>query len=76
MPIFKRGVGLARAVEGAGHEGVVLGCVGERHELGAGDALGSGLGHVQKQFAQARDGVEIHARPGGGQVEEAAEPLG
>ena len=67
---------LTYAVEGAGHEGVVLHSVCEHHELGAADgAVGDG-GGLLDDLTHELYGVHVDAGAGGGDVHAGADVLG
>ncbi len=67
-------VRLAGAVERTGHEGVVLGCIAEHHQLCCADALtvGGQLAGLLHGLAHQLDGVHVQARLGGADVHRAA----
>ena len=71
-------VGLAGAVECTGHEGVVLRCVAEHHQLCRADALAVGgqLAGLLHGFAHQLDGIHVQARLGGTDIHRAAHDVG
>ena len=71
-------VRLAGAVECTGHEGVILRCVAEHHQLCGTDALtvGRQLGSLFDGFAHELDGVHVQACLGGADVHRAAHDVG
>ena len=68
---------LAHAVEGTGHEGVILHGVGENHELGAAEAAGGGgeVGRLLDDAAHLRHGVHVDAGLGGADVHGGADQI-
>ena len=71
-------VGLARAVERTGHEGVVLHGVAEHHQLAGTDALavGCGLGRGFDDAGHLEHGVHVDARARGAHVHRRAHVVG
>ena len=71
-------LGLTHAVEGAGHEGVVLHGVAEHHQLGAAEAalVGSALGQVLDGAAHEGHSVHVDARLGGAHIDAGAHQIG
>ena len=72
------GVGLAHAVEGAGHEGVVVGGIAEYDELRRTDALlvFGGFGRILHDVAHQPDGIHVDAGLGGAHVDAGANHVG
>ena len=70
-------VGLGDAVEGACHEGVVIGCVAENNKFGAaeGIAVGCALGGSLDDAAHEADSVHINAGLGGADVDAGADDV-
>jgi hypothetical protein len=68
-------LGLAAAVQRAGHEGVVLGHVAEGDDLGAADrvVVGRAPRHVEQHPGHPGNGVHVDARSGGGHVDRRAD---
>ena len=71
-------VRLAGAVEGTGHEGIILRCVAEHHQLGSADALtvGGQLAGFLYGLAHQLDGVHVQTGLGGADVHRAAHDVG
>ena len=71
-------VRLAGAVESTGHEGVILRCVAEHHQLGSADALtvGGQLAGLLHGLAHQLDGVHVQTGLGGTDVYRAAHDVG
>ena len=66
------------AVVGSGHEGDILGLVGEDHQLCAGEAvpLPGGFGGFPEDFPHAPHHLHVDAGPAVGHIEGGADPLG
>ena len=71
------GVGLTHAVEGAGHEGVVLHGVAEHHQLGAAQAVAVAgqVGRLLDDAAHLGHGVHVDAGLGAAHVDAGADQL-
>ena len=71
-------LGLAHAVEGAGHEGVILHSVAEHHQLGAAEAalVGGAVRAGLHGLAHELHGVHVDARLGGADVHGGAHQVG
>ena len=72
---IERVIRLADAVMGPGHEGIVLGDIGEDGQLGAADAVLRAVGEVLDDVADLDHGVHVDPGGGGGEVQKAAHAL-